>query len=96
MDRFLGVIIGFCTLIIIGAFHPIVIKFEYHLGRKFWPLFLAAGIALLVVSVLEVDHTVSALAAILGCTCLWSIREVFEQAERVRQGRFPRNPKRSY
>ena len=29
-----------------------------------------------------------------GCSCLWSIKELFEQRERVRKGWFPENPKR--
>ena len=28
--------------------------------------------------------------------CFWSIKEVFEQRERVRKGWFPKNPKRKY
>ena len=29
----------------------------------------------------------------IGCSCLWSIKELFEQRERVRKGWFPENPK---
>ena len=32
--------------------------------------------------------------AVLGVTCLWSIKELFEQEERVKKGWFPANPKR--
>ena len=29
-----GVVIGLCTFLIIGLFHPIVIKGEYYFGTK--------------------------------------------------------------
>ena len=31
---------------------------------------------------------------VLGVTCLWSIKELHEQEERVHKGWFPSNPKR--
>ncbi|MDR2683795.1 MAG: DUF4491 family protein, partial [Prevotellaceae bacterium] len=40
-----GLIIGICTFLIIGIFHPIVIKGEYHFSTKIWWIFLLAGIA---------------------------------------------------
>lgn len=94
MGRFLGILIGACTLVIIGVFHPIVIKAEYHLGRKAWPVFLALGLACLGLSLLVRATLPSVLLGILGFTFLWSIRELLEQEERVRQGRFPANPRR--
>jgi len=94
MGRFLGILVGACTLLIIGIFHPIVIQAEYHFGRKIWPAFLALGVGCLGLSVLVRATLPSVLLGILGFTFLWSIRELFEQVERVRQGRFPANPKR--
>jgi hypothetical protein len=94
MSRFLGILVGLYTLAIIGIFHPIVIKAEYHFGRKFWPVFLALGLACLGLSILVRAKVPSVLLGILGFTLLWSIRELIEQEERVRQGRFPANPKR--
>jgi hypothetical protein len=38
----------------------------------------------------------SATFGVLGFTCLWSIKEVIEQEKRVKDGRFPKNPKRQY
>jgi hypothetical protein len=89
MNRFMGVLIGFCTLLIIGLFHP------YHFGTGIWPLFLGAGLACAGASILVASPLVSALLGILGFTLFWSIRELFEQRERVRQGRFPKNPRRT-
>jgi hypothetical protein len=90
MNRYLGLLIGVATLAIIGVFHPIVIKFEYFLGKKFWPLFLLLGLVCLAGSVLVANQTVSALLGILGFTFFWSIKELFEQEKRVQEGRFPR------
>ncbi len=42
-----GVIIAAACFLVIGIFHPIVIKAEYHFSAGCWPAFLAAGIAAL-------------------------------------------------
>ena len=39
-----GVIIAISTFVIIGIFHPIVMKTEYYTGIRFWWIFLVAGI----------------------------------------------------
>ena len=39
-----GIVIAICTFLIIGMFHPIVIKVEYYYGTKPWWLFLLVGI----------------------------------------------------
>ena len=92
--NFQGILIGGAAFIIIGVFHPIVIKAEYHYGTRIWPTFLLVGAAFSLAS-LFVNNTVwGAILGVCGFSCLWSIREVFEQAERVEKGWFPRNPKR--
>lgn len=91
-----GIVIGVCSFLIIGIFHPIVIKCEYYFSKNIWPLFVAGGLLSAIVSVL-VDHfLVSALLGSLACSFFWSIGELKEQEERVRKGWFPRNPKRRY
>ena len=40
-----GALLGLCTFLIIGVFHPIVIKAEYYFGTRSWWAFLVAGIA---------------------------------------------------
>ena len=77
----LGLVIGVCTFLCIGLFHPLVIKGEYYFGVKVWWGFLFAGFALM---------------GVTSCSCFWSILEIFEQQERVRKGWFPRNPRRTY
>ena len=92
----LGALTGLCTFLIIGMFHPIVIKTEYHFGTRPWWVFLIMGIGCIVAALCIMSLFWSSLLAIVGFSCLWSIRELFEQRERVRRGWFPKNPKRRY
>ena len=89
-----GILVGLGAFIIIGVFHPIVTKTEYHLGKRMWPLFLIFGVIFCVASLFIENSIGSALLAVLGFTSFWSIKELFEQEERVRKGWFPANPKR--
>lgn len=88
---FHGLVIGIAAFVIIGVFHPIVIKSEYYFGKKVWPVFLIAGLLLIVLSMLITNVTISAITGITGFSSLWSIRELFEQEERVKKGWFPNN-----
>ena len=40
--NFEGVVVGVMSLVIIGAFHPLVIWFEYHFTQRGWPVFFIA------------------------------------------------------
>ena len=91
---FTGVIIGAITFILIGVFHPIVIKGEYYFSKKIWPVFLIAGIVLSALSLYQKNIIISVSLAVTGFTCFWSIHELIEQEERVKKGWFPKNPKR--
>ncbi|MGI6176623.1 MAG: DUF4491 family protein [Christensenellales bacterium] len=92
---FTGLIIGICAFLMIGIFHPIIIKCEYHFSDRVWPVFLIVGIVSVAVSCF-IQHTVaSAVLAIFGCSSLWSIIELKEQKKRVEKGWFPENPARS-
>ena len=93
---FEGALLGLATFLIIGLFHPIVIKTEYYSGTRFWWVFLVAGLGFVAAALFVADIVVSALLGIVGFSCLWSILELFEQKERVRKGWFPKNPKRKY
>jgi len=92
--NFQGIIIGAAAFIIIGVFHPVVIKAEYHLGTRSWPLFLVVGAVTLILSVFLESTLWSAILGVFGFSSLWSIRELFEQEERVEKGWFPANPNR--
>lgn len=89
-----GLAIGGITFLIIGLFHPLVIKAEYYLGLKSWILFFAAGAVSTAASVLVKNMTVSIVLGIVAFSSFWSILEVFEQKKRVDKGWFPANPKR--
>ena len=92
--NFTGVLIGLVSFLSIGVFHPIVIKAEYHFSKSCWPVFLLAGILLMVASVVVEQVILSSALAVIGMSCWWSIFELFEQEKRVQRGWFPANPKR--
>ncbi len=92
--NYTGLLIAVVTFLLIGLFHPIVIKAEYYWGTRCWWVFLLAGVICLTLSLLLAGLISSTILGVLGVTCLWSIIEIFEQRERVRKGWFPRNPKR--
>lgn len=91
-----GLILGVATFLLIGVFHVIVVKGEYYFSKKIWPLFLATGITSLFISLFISSPVISSLIAVFGISRLWSIRELFEQEDRVKKGWFPKNPKRRY
>lgn len=92
--NFTGLIIGVAAFLMIGMFHPIVIKAEYHFGTGCWWAFLLVGLAATAAS-LFIDHYIwSTLLGVFAFSCFWSILEVFEQQKRVAKGWFPANPKR--
>ena len=89
-----GLAIGLVTFLIIGLFHPLVIKGEYYFGTGCWWFFLLMGIAAVTASVLVHDILWSSLLAVWGASSFWSIGELFHQRRRVEKGWFPENPKR--
>lgn len=90
--RLEGIFIGLVTFLIIGLFHPLVIKGEYYFGEKIKWYFLLAGIIFLFLSLWADSLIWSALAGVTSFSSFWSILEVKEQVERVRKGWFPSNP----
>ena len=89
-----GLAIGLSTFLIIGLFHPLVIKGEYYFGKKINAAFLAGGLAALAGCLLCSSLFLSCLLAIVAFSCFWSILEVNQQIQRVKKGWFPMNPKR--
>lgn len=89
-----GLIVGIGTFLLIGLFHVIVIKSEYYFGKEIWFLFAGVGIAAIALSTVIQSMIISSLAAVFGITCLWSVKELFEQEKRVEKGWFPSNPNR--
>ena len=93
--NFYGLAIAVVTFLIIGVFHPIVIKAEYYFTYRCWPVFLAAGLILIGISFLISNTIISCVLGVTGCSCMWSIKELKEQHRRVGKGWFPENPARS-
>ena len=91
--NFEGVIVGAAALLVIGAFHPLVIWCEYRFTQRIWPVFLITGLLCLLAALL-LQGLFSILLGLLSASCLWSIRELKEQTKRVERGWFPQNPKR--
>ena len=96
ISNFEGLLVGFCTFLIIGLFHPLVIKGEYHFGVKCWWAFLLLGLVCTVLSIMVGNSTVSILLGVTAFSSFWSTQEVFAQRERGRKGWFPKNPKRAH
>ena len=57
--RLAGLIIGMVTFLIIGLFHPLVIKCEYHFGTSCWWWFLILGIMGIIASLWVNDVVVA-------------------------------------
>lgn len=94
--NFTGIIIGGSVFLMIGIFHPIVIKAEYYYGTKCWPIFALVGLLTLVGSLLISSTVWSVLLGSFAFSCFWSILELFQQKKRVEKGWFPKNPNRHH
>lgn len=90
-----GLVIGAATFLIIGLFHPLVIKGEYYFGVRCWWVFLLMGIAAVIASVAVADILWSTLLAVWGASSFWSIGELYEQRKRVERGWFPKRPQKA-
>lgn len=85
-----GIVIGVATFLIIGLFHPLVIKGEYYFGVRCWWVFLVMGLAAVAGSLAVGNLLWSTLLAVWGASSFWSIGELFEQREPVwPKGGFP-------
>lgn len=92
--HFTGLIIGVATFLIIGLFHPLVIKGEYYFGVRIWWIFALMGVVTIAASLMTENILISTLLAVWGASSLWSIGELFEQRRRVERGWFPKREKR--
>ncbi len=92
--NWLGFLLGFAAFVMIGLFHPVVAKMEYHLGRRSWWMLFVPGLGCLIASFFF-GPVVSILLGCLAFSFFWSTLEMFYQHERVLKGRAKRNPKRT-
>lgn len=90
----LGLVIGIATFLIIGLFHPVVIKAEYYWGTGCWWIFLILGVAGIIWSLCTENVLIAALSGVFAFSSFWTIKELFDQRKRVQKGWFPANPKR--
>lgn len=93
--NYYGLLIGLISFLIIGMFHPLVIKMEYYFGRKSWWFLLIPAIFFMLLS-FALSAVYSIVFGVLSFACIWSIIEIFKQHERVLKGQAKRNPKRNY
>ena len=89
-----GILVGFCSFLLIGLFHPIVRKAEYYFTKRVFPVFLLAGVLCLTGAYFASNQSVSSILGVAGFCCFWSVKELFEQEKRVEKGWAARNPKR--
>ncbi len=88
-----GFLAGLAAFAIIGLFHPVVIKMEYHLGRKSWWMLFIPGVISLLLSFF-LGTLGSILTGCLAFSLFWSTLEMFYQHNRVKRGRARMNPGR--
>ena len=70
-----GLVIGICTFLIIGIFHPIVVKAEYYWGTKCWWIFLLLGIGGTIASLCTDNILVASLLGVFAFSSFWTIKE---------------------
>ena len=92
--NFNGIIVGAAVFLIIGICHPIVIKMEYHWGKRSWWVLLVAGLAFSAASLFVWNAVGSTIIGAAAFSCFWGIHEILSQEMRVIRGWFPENPKR--
>ena len=94
MYNLTGIVVGLGTFLIIGLFHPLVIKGEYYFGVRCWWVFLLIGIAGIVGSVLIHNVVLSVLCGVVAFSSFWAIGELFTQRKRVEKGWFPKRERK--
>ncbi|MDR2121099.1 MAG: DUF4491 family protein [Tannerella sp.] len=89
-----GLVTGFSTFLIIGLFHPLVVKGEYYFGVKCWWVFLLMGMAGIAGALVFRHVLASSLCGVFAFSSLWGIGELFQQRRRVEKGWFPKRDKK--
>ena len=79
MFYFTGLLIGAFSFLVIGLFHPIVIKTEYYTGTRYWWIFLVVGIIGCIAAMLVWNLAISSMLSVFSFSCFWSIKELFER-----------------
>lgn len=90
----LGITIGLATFLVIGLFHPLVIKAHYYFGTGSRWAFVAVGAVGAAASLAVSDIFLSTVLGVVAFSSFWSFGEILEQERRVARGWFPANPRR--
>ena len=77
--RMEGIVIGVCTFLIIGLFHPVVVKAEYYWGTRCWWLFLLLGFAGIIGSIAVGDILLSSLLGVFSFSSFWTINATWDK-----------------
>lgn len=80
-----GIVIGLCTFLVIGLFHPLVIKGEYYFGVRIWWAFLAVGIVCGFLAWWVDDLFWSVILGVTGFSSFWGIGEILSSASEWRR-----------
>ncbi len=85
-----GLFIGICTFLIIGLFHPVVVKAEYYWGTKCWWIFLILGIGGVITS-LSIDNVIlSSLLGVFAFSSFWPLKRSLNRKNGYGKAGFPR------
>lgn len=90
--NFSGLIVGLGTFLIIGIFHPLVIKGYYWYGLRCRMWFAMAGVLFCIASLMVWNVVGSTMLGVAAFSSFWSIGEVTAQKRRVEKGWFPAGP----
>ena len=74
-----GLVIGISTFLIIGLFHPVVIKCEYYFGTRCWWIFLIFGVLSIIAALYVRQVLWSCLLGVFAVSCFLTILEILEQ-----------------
>ena len=91
-----GLLFGVFRFLVFGLFLRLVVIGVFYWGSNSWWVFLVFGLIGIVASLLIENILGSTICGVFAFSSFWSIKEVFEQRERVLKGWFPKNPKRNY
>ncbi|MDR2292717.1 MAG: DUF4491 family protein [Prevotellaceae bacterium] len=79
---FKGLLIGVSIFLLIGSFHPLVVKAEYCLGKRKLKLIFGFISSISIIISLFVDSLLSIFLGCLGFSCLWAVFEAGKQEKR--------------
>ncbi|MGO8695749.1 MAG: DUF4491 family protein [Rectinemataceae bacterium] len=89
-----GLLAGLIALFAIGLGFFWVIRAEFGLGRRWWYVFMGAGLVLVLLSIFAGSPLLSCLLGIAGASLVWGSTELGAQAARAELGWYPANPRR--